>query len=44
LASRGEVLGSRKKLPGKNLQKQKRCGLLECSCEDVRSSLAGGKQ
>jgi hypothetical protein len=24
------------------LQKQKRCGLLECSCEDVMSSLAGG--
>ena len=44
LARWGEVLGSRKKLQGKDLQKQKRCGLLECSCEDVRSSLAGGKR
>ena len=44
LARWGEVLGSRKKLQGKDLQKQKRCGLLECSCEDVRNSLAGGKQ
>jgi hypothetical protein len=43
LASCGEVLGSRKKLQGKDLQKQKRCGLLECSYEDVRSSMAGGK-
>ena len=42
LASCGEAFGSRKKLQGKDLQKQKRCGLLECSCEDVRSSLAGG--
>jgi hypothetical protein len=38
----GEVIGSRKKLQGKDLQKQKRCGLLECSREDVKSSLAGG--
>ena len=44
LARWGEVLGSRNKLQGKDLQKQKRCGLLECSCEDVRNSLAGGKQ
>ena len=44
LARWGEVLGSRKKLQGKDLQKQNRCGLLECSCEDVRNSLAGGKQ
>ena len=44
LARWGEVLGSRKKLQGKDLQKQKRCGLLECSCEDVRNSLAGGTQ
>jgi hypothetical protein len=44
LASCGEVFGSRKKLQGKDLKKQKRCGLLECSCEDVRNSLAGGKQ
>ena len=44
LARWGEVLGSRKKLQGKDLQKQKRCGLLECSYEDVRNYLAGGKQ
>jgi hypothetical protein len=43
LASWGEVLGSRKKLQEKDLQKQKRCGLLECSCEDVMIFLAGGK-
>jgi hypothetical protein len=42
LARCGEAFGSRKKLRGNDLQKQKRCGLLECSCEDVRSSLAGG--
>jgi hypothetical protein len=43
LSSCGEVLGSRKKLQEKDLQHEASCGLLECSREDVRSSLAGGK-
>jgi hypothetical protein len=38
------VLGISKKLQVKDLQKPKRCGLLECSCEDVSISMAGGKQ